>query len=187
LTKHPAPVLVVYAHPDPDSFCAHVFDRVVATLTARGHSLDVIDLYAAAFDPAFNVEDLSAHDNHTQPTGVVAEHVARLRRARVVVFVYPTWYGGPPAMLKGWIDRVFTPGVPLRNIRRLVVVTTHGSSKVVNAIGGEPGKRMIFRTLRVLCHPLARSRWIALYDTDRATDGDRAAFLTEVDRRLSAI
>jgi putative NADPH-quinone reductase len=90
-------------------------------------------------------------------------------------------------MLKGWIDRVFTPGVPIRNVHRLVVVTTHGSTKRVNAIGGEPGKRMIFRTLRVLCHPLARSRWIALYDIDRAGADDRAAFLARVERRLTRV
>ena len=153
-----APVLVVYAHPDPVSFTAEVRDRVVSTLTRRGQTVDVLDLYGEAFDPVFNVDDLRAHDDHLPPSGVVAEHVERLHRAGTIVFVYPTWYGGPPAMLKGWIDRVFTLGVPLRNIRRLVVVTSHGSSKGVNALGGEPGKRMIFRTLRVLSHPLARSR-----------------------------
>ncbi|MDQ1425998.1 MAG: hypothetical protein QOD72_3496 [Acidimicrobiaceae bacterium] len=180
-----APVLVVYAHPDPASFNGVVRERVIATLARPGRTIDVIDLYGDAFDPIFNVGDLRAHDDHLAPSGVVAAHVERLRRAGVLVFVYPTWYGGPPAMLKGWIDRVFTLGLPLHNIRRLVVVTTHGSSKGVNALGGEPGKRMIFRTLRVLCHPLTRSRWIALYGIDRASDDDRAAFLARVERRLS--
>jgi len=179
--------LVVYSHPDPESFTASVRDRVVATLARQGSTVDLLDLYGEGFDPVFTVDDLRRHDEHLAPQGVIAEHVVRLHRARAVVFVYPTWYGSPPAMLKGWIDRVFTLGVPLRNIRRLVVVTTHGSSKSVNAIGGEPGKRMIFRTLRVLCHPLARPRWIALYGIDRASDADCAAFLERVERRLSGV
>jgi NAD(P)H dehydrogenase (quinone) len=179
--------LVVYTHPDPTSFTATVRDRVVSTLTRGGGTAEVLDLYAGAFDPVFTGEDLRRHDEHLPATGIIAEHVEVLRRARVVVFVYPTWYGGPPAMLKGWIDRVFTLGLPLHNIRRLVVVTTHGSPKRVNVLGGEPGKRMIFRTLRVLCHPFARSRWIALYGIDRSSDGERAAFLERVERRLSGL
>jgi NAD(P)H dehydrogenase (quinone) len=182
-----APVLVVYCHPDPASFIAEVRGRVVSTLTRAGHPVDVVDLYSDVFDPVFNVDDLRTHDDHLPPTGVIAEHAERLRRARVIVFVYPTWYGGPPAMLKGWIDRVFSPAVPVHNIHRLVVVTSHGSSKAVNALAGEPGKRMIFRTLRVLCHPLARSRWIAMYGIDRASADDRAAFLARVERRLTRV
>jgi NAD(P)H dehydrogenase (quinone) len=187
MSKRRAPVLVVYAHPDPESFIAAVCDRVVSTLARNGHAVDVLDLYGEGFDPLFNVDDLRAHDDHLPPSGELAEHVERVRRVRVIVFVYPTWYGGPPAMLKGWIDRVFTPGAPLRNLHRLVVVASHGSSKAVNALAGEPGKRMIFRTLRVLCHPLARSRWIALYGVDRASAADRAAFIARVERRLSRV
>jgi putative NADPH-quinone reductase len=180
-------VLVVYAHPDPESFTAFVRDRVVATLTHRGHDVDLLDLYDEGFAPEFTMEDLHAHDHHTKPPVEIVEHVERLRRARALVLVYPTWYGGPPAMLKGWFDRVFTAAVPVRNIRRLAVVTVHGSSKPVNAIGGEPGKRMIFRTLRVLCHPLAHPHWIALYGVDRATDADRGAFLARVERRVNRL
>ena len=72
------------------------------------------------------------------------------------MLVYPTWWSGQPAMLKGWIDRVWVAGVAwdlppganvlrarLRNVRRIVVVTTHGSSKLVNALEGEAGKRTV--------------------------------------------
>ena len=182
-----APVLVVYTHPDPGSFSATVREHVMSSLRRPGRTVELLDLYGDAFDPVFDVDDLRAHDEHLAPTGVVAEHVRRLQRAEAIVLVYPTWYGGPPAMLKGWLDRVVTAGSPLRNIRRIVVVTTHGSSKGVNAFGGEPGKRMIRRTLRALCHPLARSRWIALYGIDRASDGDRAEFLRRVERRLTRL
>jgi putative NADPH-quinone reductase len=126
--------------------------------------------------------------------------VARLKAADGLVFVYPTWFGGPPAMLKGWLDRVWVervaftkvagsnrPRARLHNIRRLVVVTTYGSSRWVNAVEGEPGKRLVRRWLRVLCHPLARSRWVALYGIDTADEPARVAFLDHVDKTLRAI
>ena len=68
------------------------------------------------------------------------------------------------------------------HIRRLTVVTSYGSSRWINALEGEPGKRLVKRWLRVLCHPLARSRWIALYGMDRADDATRQAFLERVER-----
>ena len=96
-----------------------------------------------------------------------------------LVLVYPTWWSGQPAMLKGWMDRVWVNGVAwdlptgptgcdprLTNVRRLVAVTTHGSSKLVNAVEGEAGKRTLTRSLRSMCHPLARTTWIAMYGVD---------------------
>jgi hypothetical protein len=75
----------------------------------------------------------------------------------------------------------------LRRVRRLVVVTTHGSSKLVNAVQGEPGKRMIGRSLRLLCHRRARVTWLAHYGMDRATAKGCAAFLDRVERRLARL
>jgi putative NADPH-quinone reductase len=88
-------------------------------------------------------------------------------------------------MLKGWIDRVWASGVAweladganrlrptLRNVRRLVAVTSHGSSKSVNSLQGEGGKRTLFRSLRAMCHPLTRTHWLAFYGID-SDDADR--------------
>ena len=91
-------------------------------------------------------------------------------------------------MLKGWIERVWVNGVAwelpaganrlrgrLRNVRRIVAITSHGSSKLINALEGEVGKRMVTRTLRSLCHPLTRTTWLAFYGIDTATDEQRRA------------
>ena len=72
----------------------------------------------------------------------------------------------------------------LHNVRRLVAITTHGSSKVVNALEGEVGKRMVTRTLRAVCHPLARTTWLAMYGVDTSTEAQRHAFLDRVERKL---
>jgi putative NADPH-quinone reductase len=159
----------------------------------------VTDLYAEHFDPAFSATE---HDRHLEPgtDPSIASHADDLRWCDTIVLVYPTWWGGQPAMLKGWIDRVWACGVAwelpeganrlrprLRNVRRLVAVTTHGSSKLVNAIEGEGGKRTLTRALRVLCHPLCRTKWLALYRIDTATAEQRAQFLERVDRELSRL
>jgi NAD(P)H dehydrogenase (quinone) len=191
--------LVVHAHPLAASFGSALREAAVRGLTAGGHDVDLLDLYAEAFSPAMTSEEWlhHRHADAVRPADVRA-HGARLRAAEAIVLVYPTWWGGPPAILKGWFDRVWVDGVAyvldpdadrirplLRNLRRLIVVTSHGSPKRINAIEGEPGKRLVGRQLRVLCHPLARTRWVACYGMDTAGDEDRRAFLTRVERRLA--
>jgi putative NADPH-quinone reductase len=101
-------------------------------------------------------------------------------------------------MLKGWIDRVWVRGVAfelppkagrirplLSNIRRIAVVTTHGSSKLINSLQGESGKRIAFRSIRVLCHRFVRTKWIALYGVDACSDSERRAFVERAGREVT--
>lgn len=191
--------LVVYCHPLEDSYIAAVRDRVLAGLRSTGAEVRCTDLYADGFDPAFNASD---HAHHLEPGAdpTLAHHADDLQWCEMLVLVYPTWWAGQPAMLKGWIDRVWANGVAwtlpagstrlrprLRNVRRLVAVTTHGSPKYVNAIEGEGGKRTLTRSLRSMCHPLARTTWLALYGIDNASEQRRLAFLDRVERRIARL
>ena len=72
----------------------------------------------------------------------------------------------------------------LHNIRRLVSVTTHGSSKWLNMVEGESGRRVIGRAVRLLCKRSARTMWVSMYNIDRSTPEQRAAFVERVHRRL---
>jgi putative NADPH-quinone reductase len=190
-------VLLVYTHPVEGSFTSAVRDRAVAALRDGGHDVDLLDLYAEHFDPHLDAEEWSPDTPHAEDRPALAPYIARLRRAEWLVLVYPTWFGGVPAMLKGWLDRVWVEHVAfdrapgssrirarLQQIRRVSVVTTYGSPRWVNAVEGEPGKRLVRRWLRVLFHPLARSRWIALYGMDQADEATRTAFLDRVEREL---
>jgi len=191
--------LVVYCHPLDDSFVAAVRDRVVTALTAGGAEVRVNDLYAECFDPAFTATDRARHlEPGTDPT--LASYADDLQWCDTLVLVYPTWWSGQPAMLKGWIDRVWVNAVAwtlpdganrlkpgLRNVRRLVAVTTHGSPKWINVIEGEGGKRTVTRSLRAMCHPLARTSWFALYGVDNSTHARRTRFLERVERRLTRL
>lgn len=188
--------LVVHCHPDPESFTAAVRDRAIEALRERGNEVRLTDLYAAGFDPVLSKREQARH-LEPGPDPSVADHAADLQWCQQLVLVYPTWWSGQPAMLKGWFDRVLVKDVAfelppdsnrihakLRNVKRIVAITTHGSSKLVNALEGEVGKRMVTRTLRAVCHPFARTRWIALYGIDTATDAKKAAFLERVGRQL---
>jgi len=191
--------LVVYCHPLEQSFVAAVRNRVTSTLTGAGAEVRLNDLYADGFDPAFSSVERA---NHLEPgtDPAVSSYADDLRWCDTLVLVYPTWWSGQPAMLKGWMDRVWVNDVAwtlpegadrlrpgLRNVRRLVAVTTHGSSKFVNMIEGETGKRTLTRSLRTMCHPLARTTWLAMYGIDNASDTERQAFLDRVERRIGRL
>ena len=189
-------VLVVFSHPDPESFAAAALARSLAGLRRAGHEVRVTDLYADGFEAAMTAEERRRH----QEPGVAPDlqaYADDLAWAEALVLVYPTWWSGMPAMLKGWIDRVWVAGVAwelpdganvlrplLTDVRRIVVVTTHGSSKLMNCLEGESGKRTALRSIRVMCSKRTRTRWVALYGIDRSTAEQRHAFLDRVERTM---
>jgi NAD(P)H dehydrogenase (quinone) len=75
----------------------------------------------------------------------------------------------------------------LRNIHSLVAVTSHGSSKLMNAVEGETGKRTMTRALRFACNVRCRTHWIAFYGIDRASPAARSAFLDRVEERMAKL
>jgi putative NADPH-quinone reductase len=191
--------LVVYCHPVEASFVAAVRDRVMAALSAGGAEVRLADLYADGFDPAFSAVEWANHVRAGADPSI-ASYAEDLQWCDTLILVYPTWWSGQPAMLKGWMDRVWVNGVAwtlpeganrlrpgLRNVRRLVAVTTHGSSKFLNMVEGESGKRTLTRSLRTMCHPLARTTWLAMYGIDNASDHQRDAFLDRVERRITRL
>lgn len=194
-------VLVVHCHPLPDSLIAAARDRVLAGLDAAGHEVRLVDLYAEGFDPVFTADERTGHlDPPYTKDADVQRHAEHLAWCEAVVFVYPTWWSGQPAMLTGWFDRVLLHGMAwhlpadanrlrpgLHHIRRIVVVTSHGSKKWLNALEGEAGKRVVFRSFRVLCHPAARCTWLAIYDLDHATPEGCRSFLDRIERRMSRL
>ena len=193
---------MIHCHPNPASFVAAARDAALDGLRAGGHDVRITDLYAEGFDPVFSADDHARHRSRDAIDAGTAtdigRHAADLLWCESLVLIYPTWWAGQPAMLKGWIDRVWVNGVAwtlpagaarlhagLRNVRRITVVTTHGSSKLINALEGEAGKRTATRALRVLCSRACRTRWIALYTVDRSTPAQRAEFLERVRRQLA--
>ncbi len=193
-------VLVIHAHPNPDSFSHAVRQRVTDGIARAGANLRLRDLYAEEFDPRLTRAERRSHLEGPESKAHLQSYFEDLTWCDMIVLVHPTWWGGQPAILKGWMDRVWVRGVAwelpegarrlhptLSNVRRLVTVTTHGSSRFVNALQGSPGKKVVRRSLRAICHPLCRTDWIALYRCDTATPADRARFLDRVETRLERL
>lgn len=194
-------VLVVHAHPRRDSFSHALFETALAALTEAGHVVDSISLYEDRFDPRMTADERIAY--HTS-SPICSEQVRRyaelVTNAEALIFIYPTWWWGLPAILKGWLERVLVPGVAfvidarnqkvrpnLTSIRRIVGVTTYGSSWWYGKFFNDAGRRMLVRTLRLVCNPSTRSKWVAMYKVDGSTPEKRRSFLSKAERTLSAL
>ena len=190
-------VLVLFCHPVETSFGAAVHARVVEGLGAAGHEVDDCDLYAEGFDPVLSrAERLGYHDLAAN-RAPVAGYVERLTAAEALVIVSPVWNFGWPAMLKGFFDRVFLPGVSFRmengkvvpalaNIRKAAFCVTYGGSRMRALLVGDPPRKIATRVVRVTIRPGAPLAYHALYDMNRATDARRAAFLDKVGAAMAA-
>jgi NAD(P)H dehydrogenase (quinone) len=104
-------VLVVLAHPLEESFAAAVARTVVESLQAKGHQVDFCDLYAEDFDPRLSAAERASYTTGSYDATAIAPYIERLLAAQALVLVFPQWWFNMPAILKGFIDRVFAPGV----------------------------------------------------------------------------
>src|SRR5690606_10219737 len=95
-------VLVVHCHPCTESYAAALRDAVIEGLGAAGHEHRLIDLYAAGFDPVMSAEERRLYHEPEINRRPVEDHLDALFWAEALVFIYPTWWYGLPAMLKGW-------------------------------------------------------------------------------------
>jgi len=190
--------LVVYAHPSPDSLTHALYEAATAALTRAGHEVVGLDLYAEALVPAMSeAERRGYHSDRPILDPTIARHADLVRWADALVFVYPTWWMGLPAILKGWLERVLVPGVAfhldpatnrvvsdLRSVRRVVGITTYGSSWRAVRLVHDGGRRTLLRALRMLCGRRCRTAWLALHSVDATTPGERARFIARVEERL---
>jgi putative NADPH-quinone reductase len=191
-------VLVVLAHPNPDSFSHAIVDRVVAALANREHSVSVIDLYGLDYSPALTRAELAAYPT-AEPAidPVVREHTRLIQECSTIVFVYPTWWSSMPAILKGWIDRTMLPGIAfsvdpatlklqpgLSNVRRLIGITTFGGPHLASLVVRDNGSKIVTRSLRAICHRRCRTTWLRMFNVDSSTVAQREKFLRRVERTI---
>jgi putative NADPH-quinone reductase len=193
--------LIVVAHPSADSYCHALAARAETGLLAAGHDVVVLDLYEQGFRVAMTAEEREAyHGDSPMIDPVVAEHAALVQRAEALVFVYPTWWSGLPAILKGWLERVMVPGVGfvldertnkvrpgLGQMRRLVGISTYGSPRSYVRLVNDNGRRILTRALRVSCGVRVRTSWLGLYAIDTSTPADRLGFLAEVEQQMACL
>lgn len=191
--------LVVYCHPNPESFNRSILEVVLEGLEKAEAEIRVQDLYASAFNPVLSKTELSGYLDIPGNTKAVSGEVADLAWCDTLIFVYPTWWYGLPAILKGWLDRVLLPGIAfhmpedgaksiqpgLRHITRLGLFTTCGASQLLTWFVGAPGRRTILRGVRLNCARRVRLAFAAHYLMDSSTPASRAKHLERVRRKIA--
>jgi putative NADPH-quinone reductase len=189
-------ILVLYAHPNPDSFIAACHRVAVAALTRAGHEVDDCDLYAEGFDPVLSLEERLHYLDVPENRKNVESYVGRVEQAEGLVMVHPVWNFGHPAILKGFFDRVFLPGVSFRlveglatpnltHLKTLVTVTSYGAPRWRAFLMGDPPRKLANRMMRALVAPDAKRRYLALHDMNRQTEQGRKSFLRRVEQVMS--
>ena len=190
--------LVVYCHPRDGSFTAAVRDLVVEKLKNAGAEIRLTDLYARGFDPVLSAREHEGYETSPDNCAPVVADVDDLRWCDTLIFVYPTWWYGLPAILKGWLDRVFLPDVAflmptperksiargLEHITRLAVFTTCGAPWWLTTYVGAPGKRTILRGVGALCAKGHKQAFAAHYLMDSSTPESRSRHLDKVARKM---
>lgn len=157
-----------------------IADMAHAALVGAGQEVHRLVLADEAFEPAMSRTEREAYHSDTP---IVSDDIARyadlVTSVDEIVFVYRSVWFGPPAALKGLLDRTLVPGVGFRfsersgkvrpgltNIRRITAVTTHGRSRREVLAAGDGGRLYLLRALRTIVHPLARRRFVAAYSID---------------------
>jgi len=192
--------LVIYCHPVEGSFCSAMRDAAVKGLERAGHEVAVIDLAADEFDPVMSHTELIAYNTGQ---GVIPEglehYVAMLWEAKILVFVYPTYWSGMPAQLKGWLERVFVQGVAfklnknnkvrpaMQHVKHICVISTFGSPYMYVKFVNDNGRRIVTRALRVSTGLRTRVSRFGLYAMDTATQDDRQKFLLRIEKSMAKL
>jgi NAD(P)H dehydrogenase (quinone) len=193
--------LIVLAHPLAGSFASSVATTATAALEKNGHRVDLLDLYGEDFDPCLSETERRGYFDVPYDVSGVDDIVARLKAADGLILVFPQWWFNFPAILKGFFDRVFAPGIAfdheqaggriiprLTNIKLFWALTTTGSPWwVVKLYMGDPVRRLLKRGIAAFCSREVQFRTISLHDMDRATSKQRTAHLAKIEKAIARI
>lgn len=194
-------VHVIHAHPVETSYNRALFHAVIDGLQSAGKTVDALNLYDEGFGAVLSREErLNYHEVPDNITPELAPYVERLRAADALVFVHPVWNYGYPAILKGYFDRVYLPGVnfvlvggqdnasgtlvpSLKNITKVAFVTTYGGDRWRTVLMGDPPRRIATRWGWATFG--TRPRYLALYDMNNNGPDKLNAFLEKVRGEMS--
>jgi NAD(P)H dehydrogenase (quinone) len=193
-------VMVLHAHPVETSYNRALCNAVLETLESNGHEPDLVDLYAENFDPSLSREDrLRYHDIPGNITPEIKPYVDRLMATDAVIIVFPVWNYGFPAILKGYFDKVFLPGVAfvleggdspdkgtlksnLAHIKKVAFVTSYGGDRLRTWLMGDPPRRIAKRWGWVTFGGWLPPVYLALYNMNAVTPEQLKANLEKVKR-----
>lgn len=194
-------IQVVHCHPLVTGYSHALYEAIVETLRANGHEVVATDLYREGFQPAMTERERQTYMEETYDYSAVADYAETLKSVDGIVLCFPHRWFSMPAMLKGWVDRVWGPNIAfdydatdkhlepaLRNIKLFGVVTSYGSPWwIVTLFAGNAGKKVLMRGMKPLCAKDVRSFYMAHYGMDHSTPATRQAFLEKVRARVARL
>jgi NAD(P)H dehydrogenase (quinone) len=174
-------ILIIFAHPTRESFCGSILTVTLEELAAQGHELDLLDLYENRFDPVLSEAEWRCYEKSAPPD--IQRYADQLHFADGLIWIFPTWNYGLPAILKGYVDRVWKPNVAFRidqsrnahfdslgNLKFFIVVTTYGASWLASTFLGNPCKRVLLNGLRRHLPLSSGFAWLAAYRMDKPSN-----------------
>lgn len=190
--------LVVIAHPLADSLCNFLAVNAIEHLVKNGHEVVEENLYDADFKPALTADERRSYYGEFD-TSQVSDSISRLQEADALVLVFPTWWFGFPAILKGWFDRVWAPGIAFENaddlsaikpkldkLRNVLVITTLGSPWWVDRlVMFRPVKRIVKLALLGACAKSAKLDFLSLYSSERLTSNSVEKFVGKITAKIN--
>ncbi len=191
--------LIVTSHPLSNSLCKHLTKHVVHQLKEAGHEVIIEDLYSENFQPALTISERESYYSDSYQSSNMAQQIERLKNAEALVLVFPTWWFGFPAILKGWFDRAWVPGVAydhasdlgaiqplLNNLEKVLVVTTLGSPWWVDKfLLRQPVKRIIKTAILGTCARKSKLQFLSLYNSEKLDTQKISAFKQRINKALN--
>ncbi|WP_333703632.1 NAD(P)H-dependent oxidoreductase [Vibrio hepatarius] len=186
--------LVVVSHPLKDSLCHYLASQTVEHLESKGYQITLVDLYENGFAAALTEQERQSYYQSTFDTTQLAQEIEQLKQAESLVLVFPTWWFGFPAILKGWFDRVWAPGhtynhasnlgpiTPrLDKLKEVKVVTTLGSPWWVDKLVlWQPVKRVLKIAILGACVKRCKFDMLSMYKSENASKAQVDAFVRKI-------
>ena len=192
--------LIVTTHPLNDSLCKALSKYVIKKIEEKGYEIEVEDLYAKNFEPALTIAERESYYSGDFNQSELSEQIKKLKKAETLILLFPTWWFSFPAMLKGWFDRVWCPGVAynhasdlgaikplLDNLENVLVITTLGSPWWVDRlIMRQPVKKVIKTALLGTCAKNSKLKFLSLYKSEELNNQKVLTFKHKIDKVINS-
>jgi putative NADPH-quinone reductase len=177
-------IMVIIDHPWPESFNHAIARRAADVLERAGHQVDVVDLHQEDFDPVLRREELAGYARGETKDPRVPEYQRRIAASDHLVFVFPVWWETMPAMLKGFIDKVFLPGWAFAEADAAPLLGHIGGATVITTMGAPEAihtsvEAAFCKGVLEFCG-IAETTWLNIVDVGNVTQQERTAWLDGV-------
>lgn len=190
--------LMVVSHPLKDSLCHYLAAKTIDHLTSKGYQVTLLDLYENSFDPVLTQQERYSYYQTNFDDALLEQEIEQLKQTESLVLVFPTWWFGFPAILKGWFDRVWAPGhaynhasdlgaiTPcLDNLQEVKVITTLGSPWWVDKLVlWQPVKRVLKIALLGACAKRCKFEMLSFYKSENASKSRIESFVKKIQARF---